>query len=277
MPQTTRGRPATTGPVARSVTLPGAGTRLRTVGSRRADQNGPVTSFTIESQFCGPDESANGGYTCGVVAGLIEGDAEVTLRYPPPLETRLDVTYLSDGVTVGRGDFLVAEATVVEWSLHVPEPPTLEQAATAVTGYPGFTTHEFPNCFVCGIDRNPGDGLRLFTGPVADRDDGLVACPWVPDPGLPSTSGFVDPEIVWAVLDCPGAWAEHRAEEDHPPVVLGRMAARIVIPVPVEGSYIAAGWPTGRDGRKLYSGTALWAEDGTLHGYARQTWIVVSQ
>ena len=60
-------------------------------------------------------------------------------------------------------------------------------------------------------------------------------------------------------------------------MVLGRMAARIVIPVPVEGSYIAAGWPTGRDGRKMYSGTALWSETGTLHGYARQTWIVVNR
>ena len=53
------------------------------------------------------------------------------------------------------------------------------------------------------------------------------------------------------------------------------MAAKIVAPVPVAGSYIAGGWPIGRDGRKLYSGTALWAEDGTLHGFARQTWIAM--
>ena len=233
-------------------------------------------SITIPSRFCGPDESGNGGYTCGLVAAFVDGHAEVTLRYPPPLDVRLDVTETPDGVTVGRGTTLVAEGTPVEWDLEIPAPPTYEEASAAVAGYPGFVTHEFPNCFVCGIDRNPEDGLRLFTGPVSGRDDGLVASPWEPDTGLPvGDDGSLAPEIVWAALDCPGAWSEHRVAEDHPPVVLGRMAARIVEPVIPGLRYVAAGWPLGRDGRKLYSGTALWDEDGALHGYARQTWIVV--
>jgi len=59
------------------------------------------------------------------------------------------------------------------------------------------------------------------------------------------------------------------------PVVLGRMAAVVPRPIPVGAGGVAVGWPLGRDGRKLHSGTALFAADGTLLGYARQTWIVL--
>ena len=36
-------------------------------------------------------------------------------------------------------------------------------------GVPGLTSHPFPTCFACGTDREPGDGLRIFPGPVAGR------------------------------------------------------------------------------------------------------------
>ena len=39
----------------------------------------------IDPRFRGPPESANGGYVCGIVAGLIGETAEVTLRRPPPI------------------------------------------------------------------------------------------------------------------------------------------------------------------------------------------------
>ena len=44
---------------------------------------------TIDPRFNGPPGSGNGGYTCGLVAGLLGGPAEVTLRLPPPLGTPL--------------------------------------------------------------------------------------------------------------------------------------------------------------------------------------------
>jgi hypothetical protein len=37
----------------------------------------------IDPRFRGPPDSGHGGYVCGVVAGLIDGTAEVTLRRPP--------------------------------------------------------------------------------------------------------------------------------------------------------------------------------------------------
>ena len=36
----------------------------------------------------------------------------------------------------------------------------------------GCATHPFPTCFACGTDREEGDGLRIFPGPVGDADGG---------------------------------------------------------------------------------------------------------
>ena len=60
----------------------------------------------IERRFRGPPESANGGYACGLVAGLLGGVAEVTLRLPPPLDRELDVVR-ADGelVEIQTGGF----------------------------------------------------------------------------------------------------------------------------------------------------------------------------
>ena len=61
-------------------------------------------------------------------------------------------------------------------------------------------------------------------------------------------------------------------------VVLGRMTARLLQPIPVgherRGGGLAAWAATGR---KLYSGTAFYGAGGCLHGYARQTWIVMAR
>lgn len=234
---------------------------------------GGAATIAVPARFRGPADSGNGGYTCGLVAGLIEGDAEVTLRAPPPLDRSMRVEQLEGGgVVVLDGDHLIAEGRPIAWDPQAPEPPTFEAAADAARRYPGLERHAFPQCFVCGTDRP--DGLRIFPGPVPGRD--LVASPWMPDPSLPNVDGVLTGEILWSALDCPGAWAEERHLEDAP-VVLGRMAAHLVAEVSVGDRCIAVGWPAGREGRKLYSGTALFAAGGgELLGVARQTWIVLS-
>ena len=230
-------------------------------------------TITIASRFRGPEASGNGGYTCGLVAGFLEGEAEVTLRRPPPLERPLAVTREGERVLVHDGPDMVAEGAPATLDLDMPPAPTPEEAEAAVRSYAGFTRHFFPECFVCGPGRAPGDGLRLFPGWVPGR--GLVAAPFEADPSLPAVAGFLAPEIAWSLLDCPGAWAEERQMEGTG-VVLGRMAARVLRPLPADVAGVAVGWPLGRDGRKLFSGTAFFGSDGSPYGYARQTWIVMA-
>jgi hypothetical protein len=216
-----------------------------------------VDELVIARRFRGPDDSGNGGYTCGVVAAAVGGgEVEVTLRSPPPLETPLAVG--RDG-RVWAGDLLVAETRPSPVDLEPPTPVTWDDAVAAQSPDPGSP---FPHCFVCGHAREPGDGLRVFAGPARD---GLVAAPWVPD------ASTVGPEFVWAALDCPGAYAT--GVPGRGTVVLGRLAAR-VDRVPGAGERcVAVGWPLGSDGRKHGAGTALFTAGGELLGLGRALWI----
>jgi hypothetical protein len=222
-----------------------------------------VTALTIDPRFNGPPGSANGGYTCGLLAELVGGPAEVTLRRPPPLGRALQVAPADGGVRLLDGEDVVAEAAPAEVSLEAPEPVDAREAERAATRYPGFERHAFPTCFVCGPERREGDGLRIFAGPVRDRD--LFAAPWVAPPEVARP-------LVWAALDCPGAIAV--GFPDRGETVLGRFAARVDrVPHPGEPCVVVA-WPLGEDGRKLYAGTALFSEDGEPLAVARATWII---
>jgi len=223
----------------------------------------------ISRRFHGPPESGNGGYTCGVVAALVGGPAEVTLRRPPPLDRPLDVQRLDGGsVAVLDGDTLVAEGAPASVEIEVPEPVTFEEAVTAAKSYLGFRHHPFPTCFVCGPKRAEGDGLRIFPGWVADRN--IVAAPWTPDASVADEDGQVRPEIVWAALDCPSGFAVITPETV---AVLGRLAVKLVAPVQPGKRYVAIGWPLAEVSRKLYCGSALFSEDGRLLALARATWV----
>jgi hypothetical protein len=218
-------------------------------------------TITIEGRYNGPPGSGNGGYACGLVAALLGGPAEVTLRVPPPLDTPLRVERAGGRVEVFDGNVLVAEAVSAEVDVEPPVPVSVAEAELAAKSYAGFAEHAFPTCFVCGPVRAEGDGLRIFPGPVAGRD--LVAAPWTPRESRP--------ELVWASLDCPGAFAvgfDGRGE-----LLLGRLAARIER-VPEAGERcVVVGWPLGEDGRKRYAGTALFTAEGELLARARATWI----
>jgi hypothetical protein len=218
---------------------------------------------TFARRFRGPLSSANGGYAAGRLAGHVSGDAiEVTLRLPPPLERPLEVR-AEDGLTLLLDDdAVVAEARPATLELDVPLPVTVEAAEAARE----VQTREwdppaYRECFVCG-ERPDGDVLDIRAGLVAGREP-LYAAPW--------RVAESAPEIVWAAIDCPGAYAI--GAEGRGAIVLGRMAARVTR-VPEAGeSCVVAAWPLGEDGRKLFAGTALFAEDGELLAFAKQVWI----
>ncbi|HET7855054.1 MAG TPA: hypothetical protein VFL41_01210 [Gaiellaceae bacterium] len=219
-----------------------------------------MDELVIEPRFNGPAESANGGYTCGLVAGFLGGRAEVTLRRPPPLGRPLVVEREGGRVVVRDGEAVVAEAVPAEVELDIPEPPSYEDAVRASARYPGLEEHAFPTCFVCGPERERGDGLRIFAGPL---EDGRFASPWAPTE--------VGEPIVWAALDCPGAIAV--GFPDRGETLLGRLAVRIDELPEVGEQCVVVAWPLGEDGRKLYAGTALYGEGGRRLARARATWI----
>ena len=210
----------------------------------------------IDPRFNGPPGSANGGYTCGIVAALLGAPAEVTLRVPPPLDTELHW----DGERLLDGDVVVAEGRAAEVDGVPPPPVTFAEAEDASRHYPGFEAHAFPTCFVCGPDRD--DGLGIFAAAVDGT--GVVAAPWVPRE--------VSTELVWAALDCPGAIAV--GWDARGVFLLGRMAADVRALPQVGERCVVVARPDGEEGRKLFAATALYGEDGRLLGRARQTWIV---
>lgn len=225
----------------------------------------------IASRFRGPAASANGGYACGALAHFVAPrSAEVTLRLPPPLDRPLTVE-ASDG----RGQLLDGEAVVAEaealdgLELDIPSPPSLEQAAAARDASPMQHEHPFPECFVCGSGRQPGDGLRVTCGPASSD---LVASPWEVDESVANEDETVDPVIAWSVLDCPGGIAGMLLP-DVGQSVLGRLAASIDAEIEVGMTCVAIGWPIDRDGRKLQAGSAIFSADGDLLAHARATWI----
>ena len=217
---------------------------------------------TFDRRFRGPLTSANGGYACGTLAGHVDAhEVEVTLRLPPPLDRPLLVRREDDAAVLLDGDALVAEARPFEVALAPPEPVSVAEAERAVTRHVPIGLDVFGECFVCGV-RDEADGLGIYAGPVEGRD-GVHAAPWTPRESSPA--------LVWAAIDCPGAYAVGTPGRGE--MVLGRMTAR-VLRVPESGEpCVVVAWPLGEDGRKLYAGTALLAEDGDLLAVARQVWI----
>jgi hypothetical protein len=228
-----------------------------------------LTPLIIARRFRGPRTSANGGYASGLLAeaarelGIDAGDGtEVTLRLPPPLERQLTATRDGERVLLLDGDALVAEARAADPAVSPPAPPTFAEAMDAARALSGLGAPVFDECFVCGT-RPEGDGLEIHAGRVAGRDDGLVATTWV--------AKDVRPEIVWAVIDCPGAYSLHGDGRGDP--VLARITAR-VDRLPAEGERcVIAGWPLGDDDRKRHAATALYGEDGVPIAVSRQLWI----
>ncbi len=229
-----------------------------------------MDTVTIERRFNGPDGSANGGYACGLVAGLRMGETTVRLRAKPPLDVPLAVVRADDAVELRQGDTVVAQGfgSTATWE-EIPPPPSVEEATAAQAQYSGFHTHVFPRCFVCGPERDAGDGLRLFAGPVEGRD--LAACTWTPGPALAGPDGNVDPVFVWAALDCPSFFGMHVPYDKL--FLLAEMSASLTQPVPADATLVVYGWGRRIEGRKHYAGAAIASADGTILARAQHLWI----
>jgi hypothetical protein len=217
----------------------------------------------IPGRFNGPPTSGNGGWSAGafaVAAGARDDGRpfEVTLRVPPPLVTPLAVI---DG-RVTDGATLVAEVAAVDDAGDGVAPAAMADAVAASRAYPGFVDHPFPTCYVCGPDRPPGDGLRIFAGRLPD---GRMAAPW-------TVPADVSVETMWAALDCPGGWSALQTGRVY---LLGRIAAAVEALPPPSASCVVVGAATALAGRKAMVNSSVYSPDGVRLATARATWIAV--
>lgn len=229
-------------------------------------------SVIIDKRFQGPPQSGNGGYCAGLLARQLTGAVQVTLRKPPPLDKALTIERAGDNLHLMDDATLLAEAESTSLELELPPIPDLSEAERAAGHFAGFAGHPFPACFVCGHERAPGDGLRIFAGPAGD----LVAAPWRPDPRLADADGRVADEFVWAALDCPGYFAAFNGRKLEP-ALLGRMSAELTHGIKAGDDHVVVAWRIEESERKLVVGSALVDAGGKVAAVARGIWIKVTK
>lgn len=235
-----------------------------------------LSKIVIGRRFCGPPNSGNGGYVCGVLATALDGPATAVLRAPVPLDVELSLERRESSVVLmGDGEARVGEARPA--TAPLPEPPaapSLEAARAAGRRHVGHAHTYHPICFTCGTARDEGDGLRVFAGQLEGAEAGVVACEWAPHVNFADEDGTVPEAIVWAALDCPGyfAWVE---KEGRHGALLGTMTGEVLRRPRAGQSCIVLAWPLAREGRKELAGVALYSEAGELMARAHQVWIVM--
>jgi len=233
-----------------------------------------MPTVRIERRFRGPPQSGNGGYVAGLVAAALGGsNCTVTLKSPPPVDRDLTLTTDHSTATLFDEDSIVVTATREPIIIDIPPPPSLSEARDAEPRFIGHSSHIFPGCFVCGPDRNSGDGMRIFPGQLHDHAR-RVAATWTPDETVADEDGFARPEFLWAALDCPGYFA---ADTGTGVALLGRMSAVLHRKARVGEPLIVTGWPIETEGRKHRVGTALHDERGDLVAAATATWITLNE
>jgi hypothetical protein len=236
-------------------------------------------TIEIDERYQGIPGIALGGYVGGLLARGA-ASAEVTLRRPVKTGRLLRMHEAEDGTSaLLDGDEVLASACPARVALDVPSPVSWEESVAASGRSLQLSRelwHPFPRCLTCGVEREDGDGLRLFAGPVAGRD--LVSAAWTPHAASADESGNVHAELVWAALDCPTIMAlVFGAQPDSAErVVTGRLSVFRPGPVRAGEPHVVVAWSVGREGRALIAGGAIWSPHGDIVALARHTLVPAS-
>lgn len=227
-----------------------------------------MSTFKVSRRFCGPPDSGNGGYTCGLLASELGGVVECTLRAPVPLDVPLDFERTPAGGVLRHEGKLLVEGTPTTISITPPAPVNLQAATDAMTTSPALSPkHPFPTCFVCGPKRGVHDGLRIF--PASANGNVFVAA-WTPDIEFGDGDQLLRPEFLWAALDCPTGFASGFPTAGT--LVTGRLAVQQLKPIHTGSGCVLMSWPLGVEGRKHFSAACLYQNNG-LCAVAKATWV----
>jgi hypothetical protein len=225
-----------------------------------------MNSFTVPARFCGPPDSGNGGYTCGLLARELGGVMECALRAPVPLDVPLQLERTQAGGVLRRGEKVVVEANPTAIAVTPPAPISVQAATEAMAASPALDPrHPFPTCFVCGPRRGIRDGLRIFPAPA---DGGVHVATWVPEFEFGDSTQLLRPEFLWAAMDCPTGFAAGFPMAGT--LVTGRLAVQQLKGVRTGESCLLMAWPLGIEGRKHFSAACLYQND-ELRAVARAT------
>jgi hypothetical protein len=222
------------------------------------------TMVTVPCRFCGPPDSGNGGYTCGLLAKELGSVVECTLRTPVPLEMPLEFERTQSGGVLRNGTSVVVEAAAVSIAVSPPASVRFKAATDVMAMDP---RHPFPTCFVCGPQRRVHDGLRIFPAPIKNE---AYAAAWIPDHEFGNDQHQLRPEFLWAALDCPTGFAAGFPTAGK--LVTGRLAVQQLKAIRTGTGCVIMSWPLGIDGRKHFSAACLYQND-ELCAVARATWI----
>lgn len=243
-----------------------------------------MTSLTVPARFNGPPTSGNGGWTCGAVAeaagtlGAVP-PLTVSLKAPPPLDVELTLTpddgagWTLAGPDGGPVAVVRPDAVLVGKDADPGPAVDLKTVRAAEASYGGLSGHPFPTCFVCGPDREPGDGLRIFPGRLPEDAGERVAATWTPAPSVADSDGRVGTAVTWAALDCVGGWS---SDLEKRPMVLAAMSAGLEprqAPPETGSAYVVVGRHVRTEGRKTWTASGMYDDRGRLVARAQHLWI----
>lgn len=252
-----------------------------------------MEQLTIASRYCGPPDSANGGYVAGLLAkplraasGAAHKGIQVRLLAPPPLEQALELFETESdqgeiGMLLRCGETDVAVASLVPGLSASPAAPTIEQAELAMARFDG-SDHPFPGCFVCGPGRDPSDALCIYPGGVDAGQSGdkpMVASTWQVHADYCDENGLLKTEILCAALDCPSSFGilEISSNKEMEPMVLASFTFMLTGNLKAGEQVIAVGWAESRKGRKAFGGSAIYNSEGQCVAQAEALWISLNR